>query len=100
MKKFIMILVLFLILSPLESQAFRCKTKLVSEGDTKYDVLRKCGEPAQKDKELIRRWTVIGYQFIFVEIWLYNFGPRRFMQILEFESNKVINIRDGGYGYR
>ncbi len=100
MKKFMIILVCFLVLSPLESQAFRCKNKLVSEGDTKYDVLMKCGEPTQKDMEQITRWTYIGYQFIIVEIWLYNLGPRRLIQIIEFQSNRVVNIRTGGYGYR
>ena len=41
--KLVLALLLTLITSPI--QAMRCGNRLVQEGDTKLEVLRKCGEP-------------------------------------------------------
>ena len=36
---------LFVVLSPAQADGMRCGTKLVVAGDTKLEVLKKCGEP-------------------------------------------------------
>jgi hypothetical protein len=91
--------------------AFRCGTKIVSEGDTRSEVAAKCGEPDDvvTQKSVFRRpvvWTggrpyYIGEDFIEipVEAWLYNLGPNKLMQRVRFEGGVVVEIETLGYGY-
>lgn len=32
------------------------------------------------------------------EEWTYNFGPRRFMQVVTFENGRLIDVQSAGYG--
>ena len=91
--------------------AFRCGTKIVSEGDTRSEVAAKCGEPDDVVtlKSVFRRpviWTggrpyFIGDDFIEipVEDWVYNLGPNKLMQRVKFEGGVVVEIESLGYGY-
>ena len=91
--------------------AFTCGNKLVSEGDTRDQVLAKCGEPADVITlgSVYRRpviWThgrpyYIGEDFmeIPVENWVYNLGPNKLMRRLRFEGGVVTEIETLGYGY-
>ncbi|HWR73691.1 MAG TPA: DUF2845 domain-containing protein [Nitrospirota bacterium] len=84
--------------------AFSCGGRIVSPGDTKLEVVTKCGEPAWKDTheeqtmerldETTKRKTTV-----IVDEWTYNFGPQSFLRILEFRNGKLADIRTGGYGY-
>jgi hypothetical protein len=91
--------------------AFRCGTKLVSEGDTRAQVVAKCGEPTDviTMTSLFRRpviWNYgrpfyVGENFIEVpvESWIYNLGPNKLMRRLRFEAGLVAEIETLGYGY-
>ncbi|HEV7606308.1 MAG TPA: DUF2845 domain-containing protein [Steroidobacteraceae bacterium] len=91
--------------------AFRCGTKLVSEGDSRAEVAAKCGEPTDvvNQKTVFRRpviWNYgrpyfIGEDFIEipVETWIYNLGPNKLMQRLRFEGGFVTEVETMGYGY-
>ncbi|HZF14895.1 MAG TPA: DUF2845 domain-containing protein [Steroidobacteraceae bacterium] len=90
--------------------AFRCGNKLVLEGDTRSEVINKCGEPDEVTRKTMLRapiyWyygtpiTVGGVDIeIPVEIWLYNLGPSRLMQRLRFEDGELVDIETLGYGY-
>jgi hypothetical protein len=35
-----------------------------------------------------------------VEEWVYDFGPRRFMQYLTFEGGQLVAVRSGSYGHK
>jgi hypothetical protein len=87
-----------------EAQTFRCDGKVISLGDTKADVIMKCGEPALKDSreekiiekadaDTKRKITVI------IDEWTYNLGPDMFMRVLKFTDGKLVDIREAGYGY-
>jgi hypothetical protein len=110
MKRAAAVLILgFLACSP--AFAFRCGTKLVSEGDTRTEVLTKCGEPADKvtQRSVYRRpmiWAqgrpyYIGddYMEVPVESWTYNLGPNKLMRRVRFENGIVAEIETLGYGY-
>jgi hypothetical protein len=80
-----------------------CEDSIISVGDTKTDILVKCGEPYYKrshQEELKERFddsssrTVV----VTVEEWTYNFGPQRFMRVLTFRNGMVVDIRTAGYG--
>lgn len=91
--------------------AFRCGTKLVSEGDSRAEVQAKCGEPADKvtQRSVYRRpviWSYgrpyyVGEDFmeIPVESWTYNLGPNKLMRRVRFENGFVAQIETLGYGY-
>jgi hypothetical protein len=91
--------------------AFRCGSKIVTEGDTRSEVAVKCGEPTEvlTQKSVFRRpviWShgrpyFIGDDFIEipVETWIYNLGPNKLMRRLRFEGGMLAEIETLGYGY-
>jgi len=92
------------------AHAFRCGTKLVSEGDTRSEVVAKCGEPTDVDRKSVWRKPIIwrygrpfevgtGLIEIPVELWLYNLGPNKLMRRVRLEDGVVTEIETLGYGY-
>jgi hypothetical protein len=100
---------------------FRCGNKLVHEGDTKAEVIYKCGEPdfveAWEEKRIQRdyypvptfstrmrkyywyREPFLVEELIRIEEWTYNFGSTQFLRFLRFENGVLRDISRGGYGY-
>lgn len=80
-----------------------CSEQLVSVGDSKTDVLAKCGEPTLKDSHVEEFKEKLGGTerkvFVTVEEWTYNLGPARFMRILTFRNSTLADIKTGNYGY-
>jgi len=102
------------------AHAFRCGSKLVREGLHEQQVLAICGEPASVrhlgyavrsyDPGYRRRvspgfteYYYPGYGYLSHEVpiteYVYNFGPRKFMQRLIFEGSILVTIETIGYGY-
>ena len=108
-----------LLLAPLQTaSAFRCGSKLVSIGDTRREVLDKCGSPGWVDswmEERLFRGTgqamvnrgnnftaqvpVATVVQVTIEEWTYNMGPTQFIRILRFENSRLTEIQTGDYGY-
>jgi hypothetical protein len=91
--------------SGIEAQTLRCGDKVVSAGDTKAEVVMKCGEPAGKDshsEEIIEKIDENAKRKVKVTVtideWTYNLGPDTLIRILTFTNGKLVNIREGGYG--
>jgi hypothetical protein len=111
MKRVAFIVVLGLLATASPAFAFTCGTRLVSEGDTRDQVLAKCGEPADviTQRSVFHRpviWTggrpyFIGSDYIEipVESWIYNLGPNKLMRRVRFEAGVVVEIETLGYGY-
>ena len=70
---------------PLSS--FQCTGGVASVGDTKSDVIAKCGEPnrVQKIRGEIR------------EQWTYNFSAAKKLYFLEFQHGKLDSIQSSEY---
>ncbi|MDH5276967.1 MAG: DUF2845 domain-containing protein [Gammaproteobacteria bacterium] len=115
--------VALLLLAASPAYAFRCGSRLVSEGDHYTKVLKFCGEPIGIQERVIYRegltrprvlvdgpngirieQEVLRYQRSYVEIlveeWTYNFGPHRLMRLVRFENGFVADIDQLGYGFR
>ena len=80
-----------------------CGDRVISAGDTKTDVLTKCGEPFYRTshQEEFRQQlddTHSRNVIVTVDEWTYNFGPQRFMRIITFRNGTVIDVRTGNYG--
>ncbi len=68
----------------------RCQPEAIRAGDTTFDVLTRCGEPASRD----------AYPEPFArEVWTYDFGPQAFVRFVHLENGKVARVETGSYGY-
>ncbi len=84
--------------------AFRCGGGLVSEGESKITVLRKCGEPSWVDRwsEGIVELPDTDFEHRISRInerWIYNPGPTQFLRIVTFRGSKVFAIETGSRGF-
>ena len=99
------------------ADAMRCGRKLVSDGDTLYDVRSRCGEPDNKiqrfEVRTVRHWLqgpcvgpdprncgrVIERTIeVTIDEWTYDFGPHQFINYLVFEQGRLISIVSGKRG--
>jgi hypothetical protein len=91
--------------------SLRCGTHLITEGNTRSEVVAKCGQPTEVDQRtsILRRSIVwiggrpftVGDSLIEVpvEVWIYNLGPNKLMRRLRFEDGLLVDIDTLGYGY-
>jgi hypothetical protein len=96
----------------------RCSGKIVSIGDTKSQVIDKCGEPdniESWEEERIKKDHYYSYdndrsyedyrepflvkEYVRIEEWTYNRGPTTFIRYLLFENGRLkkINLGDKGH---
>jgi hypothetical protein len=95
--------------APALGDSLRCDGGIVSVGDSKLDLLGKCGQPTLREEQAEERSrvrldpagrAVAGRTIaLAVERWTYNFGPRQFVQHVTLESGKVTAVERGSYGY-
>jgi len=112
----VLLILLLLVASSISASDFRCGSDIISLGDRKFDVLRKCGNPDNVEvREEVRIKRDLGTHlflpgeeppgFLFakvlvtVEEWEYNLGQGRFIRYLTFENSRLIKITTGDYGY-
>jgi hypothetical protein len=93
----------------------RCGTKLVSDGDSTYDVQSRCGDPTAATRRVelrtVRTWVNgpcvkgggCGHMVertveVVVDEWVYDMGPHDFIRYLTFEQGKLLTVRTGDYG--
>jgi hypothetical protein len=95
--------ILFVSFASCEALAFRCGLGLVSEGDSKTQVMATCGHPTSKEKSCensqqysttnkhgkIKHVKKCGRK---LDTWFYNCGDNDFIYKLTFEDGKIINI--------
>ena len=104
---FVLVLAVGLLFS-MPAQALRCGQRLISVGDHESKLLRYCGEPHSVDSRQASRMYVDGvsgrfipgfFEYVLVEEWTYNFGPRKLMRRIRIEDGLVAEIRELGYGF-
>ncbi len=77
----------------------RCKSGLIMVGETKLEVVSRCGEPAGKSTVERRLPRTVKPTYVTIEEWTYNFGPSDFIHVLEFEGSTLKAIRRGSRGF-
>ncbi len=111
-------LVLLIFFSTLPAHAFRCGTRLISAGDSKFRVLSECGDPTHieiwEEERIFRdfytpkyrdsedqhyRVPIIVKQHVIIERWTYNLGALKFIRHLTFENGSLVKIATGEHGY-
>lgn len=125
LKRLIPCIALLLLADP--ALAFRCQSRLVTEGDPQSKVRHFCGEPTSIQRSVIYRSGIPAGRVsgltvrsgdselrytqeellvhqrsvveVLVEEWTYNLGPNRLMRVVRFENGVVTDIRLLSYGY-
>ncbi len=92
-----------------DDSSIRCDGGIVQLGDTRIDLLGKCGEPSLRDVAVRETGVTLARNgptpvdalttTATVEQWTFNLGPNRFVQIVTLESGRVVRIEGGSYGY-
>ena len=67
------------------ADTLRCGQLLVTKDDSKYEVLKKCGEPDFSE-------VVSGTDQDKEEVWIYDFGPQRFQYVITFVGIRIFRI--------
>jgi hypothetical protein len=98
------------------ADGMRCGTRLVSKGDSTYEVKSRCGKPQEETRRVEtrterRRVRVPcapgGVQCdrvqevtidVIVDEWIYDFGPQQFVRYLTFLDGRLANVATGSYG--
>jgi hypothetical protein len=91
-----------------QADAFRCGSKLITEGDSLEEVLARCGEPASRKRTWITRQPRFEYggqeipfpgqEDVPVDLWTYDLGPNKLMRRIRFVAGKVDSIETLDYG--
>lgn len=99
LRPLITLVLLTLLTFPAGAHALRCDGGLVSEGDQKFEVLRRCGQPyyvdAWQEPYFYGYAPSVGY----MEDWYYNFGPSHLIRILRLRNGRLVDIMTGAYGF-
>ena len=86
------------------SNTWRCGNRLVHIGAARGEVTQICGAPTERKSSVeytsvrLRSGEEI-LQAVFVEVWIYNRGPRQFIRYLTFHDGRLDDVSEGGYGY-
>jgi hypothetical protein len=104
-KLFIFVGIMLLVfVSIANGDSFRCGNRVVSTGDSKMEVLSKCGPP--DDSETVSYDTTgsvsrggnIAMSTKKVDKLYYNCGDGRFIRVLTLIDGKLVTIENGAYG--
>lgn len=98
-----------LLLAALPAYAFRCGTRVITEGDPADKVLQFCGSPVSVQTRRAERPYIddLGRSYLYrglveevvIEEWTYNLGPNQFMRLVRIENGRVADVKSLGYGY-
>ncbi|MBL4630147.1 MAG: DUF2845 domain-containing protein [Paraglaciecola sp.] len=91
-KVMFLIMILFCKIDFATADTLRCKNKLVMEGDTAYEVKKKCGNPSSEEN---MGFVKVGDAYFSVTQYIYDFAYGKFLQTLEFRNGKLYRISNG-----
>ena len=106
--------------SSARADSLSCQGRIVSTGDSRYQVKAVCGEPddvVQRVEYRTVRGRVAGpctrsggkvvcsdtreqVVEVVIDEWTYDFGRNRFIEYLTFEQGKLVAVRAGSYGHK
>jgi hypothetical protein len=103
--------VLFTASQTAAARSLRCAGQLVTIGDYKAEVVKKCGEPDHVETREVYPDTWISKQYdyqddrfkapyllrgpILQELWTYRFGPNRLPYYLHFQNGRLTHLETG-----
>jgi len=93
--------------APSSALAMRCGTHLIERGDTRIELLARCGEPTDVSRSVEQHTlalrgdnqAVARTVTIVVDSLLYNFGPTQLMRRVEVRDGRISQIQTLGQGF-
>ena len=94
------LIMLFLMFSSV-ALALRCGNALITTGDYRTTVLKKCGEPDDRisytrevgaAQRVVKGKEEYYTHTIYVEEWIYDRGPQDFVYSVKIENGRVISV--------
>ena len=106
--------------SSARADSLACDGRIVSSGDSRYEVKSVCGEPDDATQRIEYR-TVSGRVAgpcervggklrcsqtreqvveVVIDEWVYDFGKNRFIEYLTFEQGRLTTVKEGSYGHK
>ncbi len=82
-----------------------CPGGIVQTGDSKLDLLAKCGRPTLAENRATEKGAFDARNGVArrvlspVDVWTYDFGRNRFMHLVRLVRGRIASIERGGYGY-
>jgi len=84
-----------------------CPGGVISVGDSRLDLLGKCGPPTLVESRpaQVSEWVGDRVQgasrtvTVMLETWTYDLGSSRLVRYVKIEAGKVASVRTGGYGH-
>lgn len=104
--------------APAAAEGMSCGNRLISKGDSLYQVRSVCGEPDDAQRRVETRTerrrvrvpcrhgagqcesTVEHTSDVVVDEWTYDFGRQRFIRYLTFVDGRLYTVHTGSYGSR
>jgi hypothetical protein len=98
------------------AEGMRCGNRLVSKGDSTYEVRSRCGEPDDATRRVETRTERRRVRVpcgrgearcdrveevsadVVIDEWTYDFGPQTFVRFLTFVDGKLYRVNTGSYG--
>ncbi len=89
-----------------DDDGLRCPGGVVSAGDSRLDLLGKCGQPTlvESRPSQVNEWQGDWFQAVgrtvtlTVETWTYDFGTSRLVHQVRLDAGRVTRVRTLGYG--
>jgi uncharacterized membrane protein len=102
------------------ADSLSCNSRIVSTGDSRYQVRSVCGDPddaTQRVEYRTQQGRVVGpctrhgqklrcsrteetVVEVVIDEWTYDFGRNRFIQYLTFEQGQLATVKSGSYGHK
>ncbi|HYQ02797.1 MAG TPA: DUF2845 domain-containing protein [Polyangiaceae bacterium] len=109
-----------LLSTPARADGMQCNDRLVTSGDTLYQVRSLCGEPDDARHHIeyrtvrVRRPGVCVQENgrrtceseveqtieVVIDEWVYDFGKNRFLEFVYFEQGQLVRVTEGSYGHK
>jgi len=77
--------------------SMRCGARIVGDEDLAAELIAACGEPSYRDRLLVQ--IPNGEYVADTEIWTYDFGPQRLLQLVTLRDGQISHIDSDGYGF-
>ncbi len=77
----------------------RCGSRLVSVDALTAQVAATCGEPTYRDRWYYNPALADSGYAPDIEVWTYNFGSSRLLQVLKFRNDRLVDVQTDGYGF-
>ncbi|HKY40951.1 MAG TPA: DUF2845 domain-containing protein [Polyangiaceae bacterium] len=117
---FFAVLAAFSLSASARADSLACNNRIISSGDSRYEVRTVCGEPDDAVQRVAYRTTggrVAGpctredgkqrcgqsreeVIEVVIDEWVYDFGRNRFIEYLTFEQGRLLSVRTGSYGHK